>query len=82
MPILPQTALFVIFKYWSTVLWLVSLYWYDRQLARYQHHWLVQAAQIIDLSHLEQTCTGFQATNGRGKPITHTPLRLVRGRAF
>jgi hypothetical protein len=78
MPILPQTALFVIVQSWSLVLQMVSAYWYERQLSRYQDHWLVQLAAIADLSGLEQACAGFQADNGRGKPISHTPARLVR----
>jgi hypothetical protein len=63
MPILPQTALFVILQCWSLVLQLVSIYWYERQLARYQDHWLVHLAQIADLSRLEQACAGFQTNN-------------------
>jgi len=78
MPILPQTALFVILQSWSVVLQVVSAYWYERQLHRYQDHWLVHLTQIADLRGLEQACTGFQADNGQGKPITHTPARLVR----
>lgn len=78
MPILPQSALFVIVQSWSLVLQLVSTYWYERQLSRYQEHWLLQLAGIIDLSHLEQACAGFQANNGQGRPISHTPARLVR----
>jgi len=57
---------------------LVSLYWYERQLARYQHHWLVQLAEIADLSRLEQACAGFHANNGRGAPVIHFIPRLVR----
>ena len=41
MPILPQPALFVIVKYWSVVVHLVSIYCYERPLIRYQDHWLV-----------------------------------------
>lgn len=78
MPILPQTALFVILQSWSLVLQLVSAYWYERQLSRYQNHWLVQLTKIVDLSGLEQACAGFQADNGQGRPITHSPGRLVR----
>ena len=78
MSILPQTALFVILQSWSLVLQLVSAYWYERQLSRYQDHWLVQLHRIADLRGLEQACAGFQANNGRGAPITHTPPRLVR----
>jgi hypothetical protein len=78
MPILPQAALFVIFQSWSLVLQLVSVYWYERQLVRYQDHWLVQLHQIANLSRLEQACAGFQANNGRGAPIAHPPTRLVR----
>lgn len=78
MPILPQTALFVILQSWSLVLQLVSAYWYERQLSRYQSHWLVQLTNIADLNGLEQACAGFQADNGHGRPITHTPARLVR----
>jgi len=78
MPILPQTALFVILQSWSLVLQLVSAYWYERQLSRYQNHWLVQLTKIADLRGLEQACAGFQADNGHGKPIRHTPARLVR----
>ena len=78
MPILPQTALFVIVQSWSVVLQLVSAYWYERQLSRYQKHWLVQLNKMVDLSGLEQACAGFQTDNGQGRPITHTPARLVR----
>ena len=39
MPILPQKALLVILQYWSSILWLVSAVWYERQLTRYQDHW-------------------------------------------
>jgi hypothetical protein len=78
MPILPQHALFVILQYWSAILWLVSTVWYERQLARYQDHWLVQLHQLVDLTSLEQACAGFHADNGLGSPITHTVRRLVR----
>ena len=78
MPILPQSALFVIVQSWSVVLQMVSAYWYERQLRRYQDHWLLQLADIIALSHIEQACAGFQANNGQGRPISHTPGRLVR----
>jgi hypothetical protein len=78
MAILPQTALLVILQYWSAILWLVSAYWYERQLARYQEHWLVQLHQLVDLSRLEQACADFHADNGLGSPIKHTVRRLVR----
>jgi hypothetical protein len=78
MPILPQQALFVILQYWSSILWLVSTVWYERQLARYQDHWLVHLHQIVDLRPLEQACAGFHADNGLGTPIKHTVRRLVR----
>jgi len=78
MSILPQTALFVILQSWSMVLHLVSVSWYERQLSRYQDHWLVHLVEIADFSPLEQVCAGFQADNGWGRPITHTPARLVR----
>lgn len=78
MPILPQTALFVILQSWSLVLQLASAYWYERQLSRYHNHWLVQLAKIVDLSSLEQACTDFQADNGQGRPISHPPARLAR----
>jgi hypothetical protein len=78
MPILPQTALFVILQSWNVVLQVVSAYWYERQLSRYQDHWLVGLNDRVDVSRLEQGCAGFQADNGRGKPISHPPARLVR----
>jgi len=78
MPILPQQALFVILQYWPSVLWLVSALWYERQLARYQDHWLLHLHQIVDLTAIEQACAGFHANNGLGAPITHTVRRLVR----
>ena len=78
MPILPQTALVVILHYWSAILWLVSAYWYDRQLARYQDYWLVHLQQFIDLTALEQACAGFHANNGLGAPISHPVRRLMR----
>ena len=78
MPILPQQALFVILQYWSSILWLVSAVWYERQLARYQDHWLVQLHHLVDLTPLEQACAAFHADNGLGAPIKHTVRRLVR----
>jgi hypothetical protein len=78
MPILPQTALFVILQYWPAVLWLVSTVWYERQLARYQDHWLVHLHQLVDLRPFEQACTNFHLDNGLGRPIKHTVRRLVR----
>lgn len=78
MPILPKFALFVILQSWSMVLQLVSAVWYERQLSRYRHHWLVQLHQIADLSRLEQACTAFHANNGLGAPVIHTAPRLVR----
>jgi len=78
MPILPNIALFVILQSWSLVLHLVSAVWYERQLTRYRHHWLVQLHQIADLTSLEQACAGFHANNGLGAPVIHTAPRLVR----
>lgn len=78
MPILPKVALFVILQSWSLILQLVSAFWYERQLVRYQDHWLVHLDQIADLSPLEQGCAGFHADSGRGAPITHPVPRLVR----
>jgi hypothetical protein len=78
MPILPQQALFVILQYWPSILWLVSAVWYERQLTRYQNHWLVHLHQIVDLKPLEQACADFHADNGLGTPIKHTVRRLVR----
>ncbi len=78
MPILPHLTLFVILQSWSLVLRLVSAFWYERQLSRYQNHWLVQLHQVADLTPLETVCASFHANNGRGIPITHTTRRLVR----
>ena len=78
MPILPKTALFVILQSWSLVLQLVSAVWYERQLSRYRHHWLVQLHQVADLSRLEQACTAFHVNNGLGAPVIHPASRLVR----
>jgi len=78
MSILPQTALFVILQSWSLVLHLVSAYWYERQLSRYQNHWLVKLHELLDLTCLEQACAGFHADSGRGAPVIHTIPRLVR----
>ena len=78
MSILPQQALLVILQYWPSILCLVSAIWYERQLTRYQDHWLVHLHQIVDLRSLEQACAGFHADNGLGAPITHTVRRLVR----
>ncbi len=78
MSILPQFALFVILQYWSSVLWLVSAFWYERQLSRYQNHWLVQLHHLADLTPLEKVCVSFHADNGRGCPVTHSTRRLVR----
>ncbi|NJN92751.1 MAG: transposase [Anaerolineales bacterium] len=78
MPILPQSALFVILNSWSLVLRLVSAVWYERQRSRYQKHWLWQLEQVADLTPLEQGCAGFHASSGRGAPVIHTIARLVR----
>jgi hypothetical protein len=78
MAILPGYALFVISQWWSVVLQLVSTFWYERQLARYADHWLVQLAEIADLTALEQGCATFHASSGRGTPVTHAVPRLVR----
>lgn len=78
MPILPHLALVVILQSWSLVLHLVSTFWYERQLARYQDHWLVHLNQFIDLTPLEQGCAGFHVDSGRGAPVTHPIPRLVR----
>jgi transposase len=78
MPILPDFALFVILQSWSFVLQLVSAYWYERQLARYADHWLVQLNQIADLTPLEQACAGFHVGSGPGSAVTHAVPRLVR----
>jgi transposase len=78
MPILPPFALFVILQWWSAILQLVSAVWYDRQLARYRDHWLVQLHQIADFTPLEQACAGFHADSGRGAPVIHPIPRLVR----
>jgi len=60
------------------VLQLVSAVWYERQLTRYRHHWLVQLHQVADLSRLEQACIDFHANNGLGAPVIHSAPRLVR----
>jgi hypothetical protein len=78
MPILPQTILFVILQWWSPLLQLVSAVWYDRQLARYRDHWLVQLHHMADFTPLEQACAGFHADSGRGAPVIHPVPRLVR----
>jgi hypothetical protein len=78
MPILPSFALFVILQSWSVVLHLVSALWYEHQLTRYRHHWLVQLHQIANLTRLEQACAGFHANNGLGAPVIHSAPRLVR----
>jgi transposase len=78
MSILPSFALFVILNYWSLVLRLVSVVWYERQRSRYAHHWLLQLEQVADLTPLEQGCAGFHANNGRGAPVVHSVPRLVR----
>jgi hypothetical protein len=46
MPILPRLALFVILQSWSLVLQLVSAFWYEQQLRRYQHHWLLHLGGV------------------------------------
>jgi hypothetical protein len=78
MTILPHSALFVILQCWSAVLQLVSAVWSERQLTRYQDHWLVHLHQIADLTPLEQACAGFHADSGRGAPVVHASPRLVR----
>jgi hypothetical protein len=78
MPILPHYAQFVIWHCWSVILHLVSAHWYERQLHRYQGHWLVQLHQVADFGPLEEACASFHTHNGRGAPIVHPSPRLVR----
>ena len=78
MPILPHYAQFVIWQCWSVILQLVSAHWYERQLNRYQDHWLVQLHQVADFRPLEEACASFHTNNGRGAPIVHPSPRLVR----
>jgi hypothetical protein len=78
MPILPQYVLFVILNWWSVVEYLVGRVWLERQLARYQDHWLVKLNDLIDLTPLEQACRDFHADSGRGSPVVHSSSRLVR----
>ena len=81
MPILPQVALFVILQSWSLVLQLVSAYWYERQLTRYHHHWLVQLKAVVDLTPLEQACAAFQSDNGRAANRLAIPPPAWYGRS-
>jgi len=78
MPILPHYAQFVIWQCWSVILQLVNAHWYERQLTRYQDHWLVQLHQVADFRPLEEACASFHTNNGRGTPIVHPSPRLVR----
>ena len=76
--IVPPSALFVILQFWSAVLQLVSMVWYERQQQRYRHHWLVQLDQVADFTPIEQGCAAFHADSGRGAPVVHSIPRLVR----
>jgi len=78
MNILPQSALFVILQWWSSILDLVSAVWMEQHLARYQKHWLVKAHDLLDFAPLEQACADFHVNDGRGAPVIHSVPRLVR----
>jgi hypothetical protein len=78
MTILPGFALAVIFQSWSVVLSLVNAYTYELLLYRYRRHWLVQLADLLDLSPIDQACASFHHGGGPGKPVTHSVPRLVR----
>jgi hypothetical protein len=79
MPIVPQLALVVILHSWSTVVALVSQLLYERVTRQYQHHFLVQFDQVIDLSRIEQACMPFYKGSGPGSWTRHTVPQLVRG---
>ena len=78
MIILPPLAQFVIFKFWSQVLSLVSEVWTERLKTRYRDHWLLRLRETADLTAIEQTCAAFHADSGRGAPVVHSIPKLVR----
>lgn len=66
----------VILPFWSRLLTALSAQIFARALPR--HHYLVQLAQHLDCTPLEQACAAYQHTAGPGNHATHTVSRLVR----
>jgi IS5 family transposase len=66
----------VILPFWSRLLTALSAQIFALTLPR--SHYLVQLAQHLDCTPLEQACATYQHTAGPGNHATHTVPRLVR----
>jgi hypothetical protein len=76
MIIIPDFLPDVILPLWSRLLTVLSEQVYRQALA--PDHYLVQLVQCLDFAPLELACAGYQHTEGRGSPVTHTVRHLVR----
>lgn len=76
MIIIPDFLPAVILPFWSRLLTALSAQIFALALPR--SHYLVQLAQHLDCTPLEQACAAYQHTAGPGTPATHTVPRLVR----
>ena len=76
MIIIPDFLPAVILPFWSRLLAALSAQIFALALPR--HHYLVQLAQHLDCTPLEQACATYQHTAGPGNHATHTVPRLVR----
>lgn len=76
MIIIPDFLPAVILPFWSRLLAALSAQIFTLALPR--RHYLVQLAQHLDCTPLEQACATYQHTAGSGNRATHTVPRLVR----
>jgi IS5 family transposase len=76
MLIIPDFLPAVILPFWSRLLAALSAQIFALALPR--SHYLVQLAQHLDCTPLEQACATYQHTAGPGNHATHTVPRLVR----
>jgi IS5 family transposase len=76
MIIIPDFLPAVILPFWSRLLAALSAQIFALALPR--SHYLVQLAQHLNCTPLEQACAAYQHTAGPGNHATHTVPRLVR----
>jgi hypothetical protein len=76
MLIIPDFLPAVILPFWSRLLTALSTQIFALALPR--SHYLVQLAQHLDCTPLEQACATYQHTAGPGRYARHTVPRLVR----
>lgn len=77
-PNFPPLVTFVLFRYASVIIPLVSQWLYACLLSREQDHDLVLIDQQVDFAPIEQACADFRSAAARGTPASHPVPRLVR----